>query len=264
MTMVTGIETDTRIVLILEYDGTNYHGSQLQVNAPTIQGEIEKALQKLTGETIRIKAASRTDAGVHAMGQVISFKTRSTLPLKAFVDGLNYYLPHDIAVKEVFQTHGLFDVRRDATSREYKYYIHNSPTRSPITRGFSYQVTVDLDIDSMNEACQTLVGTHDFASFVTSADTARTKRTVRKVYKAEVTQEGDLIILDIIAGSFLPHQVRNIAGSLVRVGQGKMTIEDFHSILEAKTPGLAGPTAPADGLYLVRVNYSNPFMGDVQ
>lgn len=261
--MVTGIAKDTRIALIIEYEGTNYHGSQLQDNAPTIQGEIEKALRKLTGETIRIKAASRTDAGVHATGQVVSFRTGSLLPLRAFVDGLNYYLPHDIAVKEVFRTDSLFDVRRGAASREYKYYIHNSPTRSPINRRFTCRVTGNLDIDAMNAACQVLIGTHDFSSFVTSAETARSKRTVRKIYKAEVTREGDMIVLDMVASSFLPHQVRNTAGSLIRVGQGKMTVEEFSDMVEAKTPGLAGPTAPADGLYLVRVNYPNHFYGDI-
>lgn len=262
--MVTGTATDTRIVLIIEYNGTNYHGSQLQVNSPTIQGELEKALRKLTGETIRIKLASRTDAGVHATGQVVSFRTESSLPLKAFIDGLNYYLPHDIAVKEAFESDSSLDVRRGATSREYKYYIHNSPTRSPIKRGLTCRVTGNLDIEEMNRACQAIIGIHDFTSFVTSAETARVKRTVRKIYKAEVTREGEMIVLDMVANSFLPHQVRNTAGSLIKVGQGKMTVDDFNKMVEAKTPGLAGPTAPADGLYLVRVNYPDPFEGDAR
>jgi tRNA pseudouridine38-40 synthase len=264
MTMATGIAKDTRIVLVLEYDGTNYHGSQLQANAPTIQGEIEKALKKLTGETIRIKAASRTDAGVHARGQVVSFTTESTLPLKSFVDGLNHYLPGDIAVKESYRAGGSFDVRRGAVSREYKYYILNSPTRSPINRGFACRVTGDLDVEAMDRACQALIGTHDFASFVTSAETARIKRTVRKVYKAGVTREGDMVVLDMTANSFLPHQVRNTAGPLIKVGQGKMTVEEFRDMVEAKTPGLAGPTAPASGLYLVRVNYPGAFEGEAR
>jgi tRNA pseudouridine38-40 synthase len=262
--MVTGIATDTRIVLIIEYNGTNYHGSQLQSNSPTIQGELEKALRKLTGETIRIKLASRTDAGVHATGQVASFRTESSLPLKAFVEGLNYYLPNDVAVKEAFESESSLDVRRDATSREYKYYIHNSPTRSPINRGLTCRVTGDLDIEKMNRACQAIIGIHDFASFVTSAETARVKRTIREIYKAEATQEGEMIVLDMVASSFLPHQVRNTVGSLIKVGQGKMTVDDFYNMVEAKTPGLAGPTAPADGLYLVRVNYPNPFEGDAR
>ncbi|MFH1646657.1 MAG: tRNA pseudouridine(38-40) synthase TruA [Chloroflexota bacterium] len=262
--MVTGLATGNRVVLTIEYDGTGYCGSQYQSNGSTIQGEIEKALQKLTGENIRIKAASRTDAGVHARGQVVSFQTESNLPLKAFIDGLNHYLPRDIAVKEALRADDNFDVRRGATGREYKYYILNSPTRSPMRQGFSYRVDGDLDIEAMNRACQALVGRHDFASFVSSAEVARNKRTVRTVRKAEITRDGDMVVLDIAADSFLPHQVRNTVGPLISVGQGRMTVEEFHRIVEAATPGLAGPTAPADGLCLVRVNYPGPFNGDAR
>ena len=262
--MVVSLAVSTRVVLILEYDGSNYHGSQLQANSLTVQGEIEKALQKLTGEKTRIKAASRTDAGVHAKGQVISFKTGSTLPLKSFIEGLNHYLPDDIAVKEAYKADDSFDVRRGAVSREYRYYMLNSPTRSPIRQGFSCRVTGNLDIEAMNQACQALIGRHDFTSFVSSAETARRKRTVRDVYKAEITQDGDMTVLDMTANSFLPHQVRNTVGSLIKVGQGKMTVEEFRSMVEAKIPGLAGPTAPADGLCLVRVNYPSLFEGDTK
>lgn len=252
------------LVLIVEYNGSSYHGSQLQANAPTIQGEIEKALKKLTGENIRIKAASRTDAGVHARGQVVSFRTDSALPLNSFIDGLNHYLPRDIAVKEARRSDDSFDVRRGAVSREYKYSILNSPTRSPMRQGFSSRVEGDLDIEAMNRACQALVGRHDFASFVSSAETARVKRTIREVFKAEITRDGDMIVLDMAANSFLPHQVRNTVGSLIKVGQGKTTVDEFYQMVEAKTPGLAGPTAPADGLCLMRVNYPGPFNGDAR
>ncbi len=258
---VVGSATGTRIVLVLEYDGTNYHGSQLQANAPTIQGELERALRRLTGERIRVKAASRTDAGVHARGQVVSFGTRSALPLKAFVEGLNYYLPGDIAVKEAFGTNDAFDVRRGALSREYRYYILNSPTRSPMRQGFSYRINGKLDVKAMQLACRALVGKHDFASFVSSPEAAK-KSTVRDVYKAEIEQDGDMIILDMVANSFLTHQVRNTVGSLIRVGQGKMTVDEFFSMVEARRPGLAGPTAPAGGLCLMRVDYPSPFGRD--
>jgi tRNA pseudouridine38-40 synthase len=262
--MIAGSATGARIILIIEYNGTNYHGSQSQVNAPTIQGEIEKALKSLTGERIRIKTASRTDAGVHARGQVVSFDTRATLPLKSFIDGLNHYLPQDIAVREAFKAEESFDVRRRAVSREYKYYIFNSPTRSPLRQGFSWRVTSNLDIEAMNRACQVLIGRHDFASFVSSAETARQKRTVRDVFKAEITQDGDMVIFDITANSFLPHQVRNMIGSLIKVGHGKMTVDEFYSMVQSRTPGLAGPTAPADGLFLMQVNYPGPFNGDAR
>jgi tRNA pseudouridine38-40 synthase len=245
----------SRIVLIVEYDGTEYHGSQYQANAPTIQGEIEKALKKLTGKKTRIKLASRTDAGVHAMGQVASFDTDKVLPLSAYIDGLNHYLPEDIAIKEAFVADDLFDVRRHAVSREYRYSILTSPTRSPLRRRFAYRLDGELNITAMNQACRTLIGHHDLASFVSSAETAKKKRTVRKIFQASVTQEDMMVNMDIVADSFLPHQVRNMMGSLIKVGQGKMTVDEFNNMIEAKTPGLAEPTAPAEGLYLMRVNY---------
>lgn len=256
-----GLATGTWVVLIVEYDGTNYYGSQLQVNVPTIQGEIEKALKKLTGEIIRVKTASRTDAGVHARGQVAGFRTGSSLPLTAFVGGLNYHLPRDIAIKEAFRAGDYFDVRRGALSREYKYYILNSSTRSPLRQSFSYRVTGKLDTGAMNQACQALTGKHDFASFITSTETAK-KNTVRNVYKAEIEQDDDMIVLEMVANSFLPHQVRNTVGSLIKVGQGKMTVDEFYGMVEARTPGLAEPTAPAGGLCLMRVNYPSPFGRD--
>jgi tRNA pseudouridine38-40 synthase len=252
----------SRIILIIEYNGTAYHGSQSQVNAPTVQGEIEKALKKLTGERIRIKIASRTDAGVHALGQVAGFDTRANLPLKSFIDGLNHYLPGDIAVKEALKAEADFDVRRRAVSREYRYCIYNSPTRSPIKQEFSWRVGGRLDIAAMNRACGALIGRHDFASFVASEATARQKRTVRDIFNAAITQDGEMVYFDITANSFLPHQVRNMIGSLIKVGQDKMTAEEFKNMVESRTPGLAGPTAPAGGLCLVRVNYPGPFKGE--
>jgi tRNA pseudouridine38-40 synthase len=262
--MVTDSIAGARIILIIEYNGSNYHGSQSQVNAPTVQGEIEKALKKLTGERIRIKIASRTDAGVHAQGQVVGFDSQAKLPLKSFVDGLNHYLPEDIAVKKAFKAEPDFDVRRRAVSREYRYYIYNSPTRSPLKEGFSWRLPGKLDIAAMNQACEALVGRHDFTSFVASEATAKQKRTVRDVFKAAITQDGDMIIFEIIANSFLPHQVRNMIGCLVKVGQDKMTVAEFKQILESRTPGLAGPTAPAEGLCLVQVNYPGHFEGEAR
>ncbi len=257
----SSLVTTTKIVLIVEYDGTHYHGSQLQASLPTIQGEIEDALWKLTGERTRVMTASRTDAGVHAKGQVISFRTKSSLPPQTFINGLNYYLPEDIAVKTAYRTSDSFNVRRNALSREYNYCILNSSTRSPLSNGFSHLVTGHLDIEAMNQACQALIGQHDFASFA-SCSGIRLKNTVRSVYKAEVKKEGELLIFNIVANSFLPHQVRNTIGSLIRVGLGKMmSIDEFHSIIKARRPGWAGPTAPAGGLCLMRVNYPYPFEG---
>jgi tRNA pseudouridine38-40 synthase len=250
------VET-TKILLVMEYDGTRYHGFQWQDDQPSIQGEVEKALSKLTGERRRVMSASRTDAGVHAEGQVVSFRTGSVLSTDNFVGGLNHYLPNDIAVKAAYRMNDDFNVRREATSREYSYYILNSSTRSPIREGFSYLVPGELDVEAMNQAAQALVGEHDFASFA-ARNGATVKSTVRRVLSAEVTRDGDLVTFNIAASSFLLHQVRNTIGALIRVGQGKMTVAEFKSILEAKELSLAGPTAPACGLCLNRVNYAEP------
>ena len=246
------------MVLIVEYDGTHYHGFQLQATLPTIQWEMEKALWELTGERIRVMAASRTDAGVHAKGQVVSFRTKSSLPPQTFVNGLNYYLSRDIAIRAAYRVGDSFNVRRDATSREYNYYILNSLIRSPIREGFSYRVGGHLDIEAMNRACQALIGEHDFISFASSMGVG-TKNTVRRVYRAEMEKDGELAVFNIVANSFLPHQVRNTIGTLIRVGLGRMRVDELCSIMEAKKPGLARPSAPACGLCLMQVNYPYPF-----
>ncbi len=250
--------TSTRIALIMEYDGTNYHGFQLQANLPTIQGEIEKAIGRLTGEKSRVAAASRTDTGVHAEKQVVSFRTKSPLPPATFVKGLNYYLPADIAVRAAFRTGDAFNVRRHALSREYNYYILNSPTRSPLKRRLAHLVAGHLNIEAMNEACQALIGKHDFASFATCLEGSGIKSTVRRIYRAGMERDGDLVIFNIVAISFLPHQVRNTVGALIKVGLGKMAVADFGSMVAARKPGLAGPAAPACGLHLTRVSYPFP------
>jgi tRNA pseudouridine38-40 synthase len=256
------LASGARIILVVEYDGTDYHGSQYQANAPTVQAEIEKALKMLTGEKIRIKMASRTDAGVHARGQVVGFDTGASLSLHAFVDGLNHFLPGDVAVKEAHRTEADFDVRRRATSREYIYNILNSATPSPLRQKYACRIGGELNIADMNRACKALVGRHDFASFVGSEETAKQKRTVRDVFKAEVARDGDMICFGMVASSFLPHQVRNTVGSLIKVGQGRMSAAEFKEMVDAAQPGLAGPTAPAAGLCLTRVNYPATFEGD--
>ncbi|MEE9583057.1 MAG: tRNA pseudouridine(38-40) synthase TruA [Dehalococcoidales bacterium] len=248
----------TRIVLIVEYDGSRYCGFQLQASLPTIQGEIETALERLTGDRARVTAASRTDSGVHARGQVVSFRTGSPLAPETFIGGLNYYLPRDIAVKVAYRVGDSFSVRRQALSREYSYYILNSPIRSPIKAGFSYLVRGELDIKAMNQAAQALIGEHDFASFASSLG-PEIKSTQRRVYQARVAREGQLVVFSMVANSFLPHQVRNTAGALIRVGRGRMTAAEFSSIMESRKPGRAGPLAPAHGLCLIKVNYREHF-----
>ncbi|MDP6647164.1 MAG: tRNA pseudouridine(38-40) synthase TruA [Dehalococcoidales bacterium] len=266
--------TTTKIVLIVEYDGTDYHGFQWQANLPTVQGEIETALEKLTGERLRVAAASRTDAGVHAQGQVVSFRTKSHYSQQTFVDGLNYYLPQDIAVKTAHKAADSFNVRRHAIGREYNYCILNSLTRSPLKAPFTHRVEGHLDIEVMNQACQALIGEHDLASFasdfrdeIKSTVYGKGTRTIRRVYRAEFSRqesiqiptEENLVLFNMVASSFLPHQVRNTVGALIRVGQDKMSVNEFYHIVKAKKTGLAGPTAPACGLCLTRVNYPHHF-----
>lgn len=246
----------SKIVLVIEYNGTNYHGFQWQAGLPSIQQELERAIRRLTGERVRVLAASRTDAGVHALGQVVSFRTKSTLPTRSFVGGLNYYLPRDIAVKAAYRVEESFNVRRDAISREYSYYILNSPTRSPMREGYCYFLNRPIDIEAANQAARLLIGEHDLASFA-SQNGSRPRNTKKRVYHAGFRREGELVIFDMVANSFLPHQVRNTVGALIRVGLGKMSVEEFKQIIEAKKPGLAGPTVPACGLYLTRINYPN-------
>lgn len=246
-----------KIVLVIEYDGGSYHGFQLQADLPTVQGEVEAALRKLTGKMSRVLAASRTDAGVHAMGQVISFRTGSPLPPQTFVSGLNYYLPENIAVRAAYRVEDSFDVRRDALSREYRYCIVNSPIRSPLKRDFAHLVAGHLDTIAMNEACRALIGQHDFASFLTGDGTGL-RSTVRIVYRADVTSDGEVVVFTIEASSFLPHQVRNTVGSLIGIGLGWMSLGEFQELIAARAPGLAGPTVPARGLCLTRVNYPRP------
>ena len=254
--MVIQAET-TKVVLIIEYDGTRYHGFQLQGKLPTIQRELETALLNLTGVNTRVITASRTDAGVHAEAQVVSFRTKSGYPADTYINALNYYLPGDIAVKAAYKVKDSFNVRRHAISREYNYTILNGKTRSPLRDRFCYLLTGQLNIEAMNEASQVLLGEHDFVSFVSNREAAE-KSTVRRIERAEMKKEGDLVIFNIVANSFLMHQVRNTVGSLIRLGRGKISKEEFKNILEARQPGKAWPTAPAKGLCLLRVNYKNP------
>ena len=242
--------------MLIEYDGTRYHGFQWQLGLPTIQSELEQAIGRFCGQSSRVMAASRTDTGVHAKGQVVCFWTKSTLDAMTVVRAMNYYLPKDIAVKAAYRARDDFNVRRDALSREYQYRIFNSDTRSPLSQRFALFVPKMLDIQSMNEACQLMKGEHDFASFASSLDD--NKSTLRNVYEAGIEKKGKFTVFRIVANSFLPHQVRSTVGLLIRLGLRKIGTEDFHDIMEAKRLGLAGPVSPACGLCLEKVNYPEP------
>lgn len=242
------------IALVVEYEGTRYHGSQIQPIVPTIQGELERALMAVTGEEIRTSYAGRTDQGVHAKGQVVAFHTDSSLPPNTIAHALNYYLPDDIAVRNSYKVNDDFDPRRDALSREYCYYIWNSQSPSPLLRRHAFFIPRPLDIAAMNEACQAILGTHDFAPFASCINGDR--NTIRTVYQATVTSEGDLVSFHVIANSFLSHQIRNTTGALVKVGLGKSDVVTFYNILKSKKPAIAGPTLPPHGLCLLKVNYA--------
>jgi len=241
-----------KLALVIEYDGSRYHGFQAQAGSmPTIQGDIERALARVTGEKIRITGAGRTDAGVHAKGQVVSFGISSNMSVRILVRALNYYLRPDIAVREGSEVDPDFSARRDAIGREYRYTIQNRPTPSPLQRRHACFVPQMLNSEAMNEASQSLVGTHDLASFAT----AMKGGTTRTVSKAVVSRIGEFVLFDMVANAFLPRQVRLTVGCLIRVGLGKISVERFREILQAKKPGLAAWAAPAHGLCLMKVNY---------
>jgi len=242
-----------RVALVLEYDGTRYYGSQRQSNVPTIQGELEEAIEKITGEHVRTVFAGRTDQGVHAKGQVAAFETDSSLTLENITKALNFYLSEDIAVKEAHKVRDDFDPRRDALSREYCYYIWNEPTRSPLRRRDALLVRRPLEVDVMNEACKVLEGTHDFAPFASALEGRI--NTTRTVYRASTYREGSMVSCHIEANAFLSHQMRMTVGALLKVGLKLSDVSAFRKIFESGKPATAGPAVPPHGLFLMKVNY---------
>ncbi|MFA5055467.1 MAG: tRNA pseudouridine(38-40) synthase TruA [Dehalococcoidia bacterium] len=242
-----------RIALTIEYDGTRYYGSQRQRNVPTIQGELEEAIAKVSGEYVRTVFAGRTDQGVHAKGQVAVFETNSRLKLDNITKALNFYLPEDIAVKEAHKVRDDFDPRRGALSREYCYYIWNESTRSPLRRRDALLVRRPLEISIMDEACKILEGTHDFAPFASALEGRI--NTTRTVYRAGTYREGSMVSCVVEASAFLPHQMRMTVGSLLKVGLKVSDIAAFRKIFESGKPATAGPAVPPHGLFLMKVNY---------
>ena len=251
--------TTRRIGLLVEYEGTAYHGSQRQVRHDTIEGRVREAVRTLTGETARVVSQGRTDAGAHARGQVMAFDTDDArLPETAIAAGLNRYLPDDIAVRAVAEVPADFDVRRRAWSRVYRYFMRLGPP-SPLTRRLTWDYEGDLDITAMRSAAATLVGEHDFTAFSGRPDTPT--NTVRCIRRATVHRWRKLVSFTFEATAFLPHQVRRTVGALVEVGMGRMDRAAFGALLEEKTFALAGPPAPPQGLYLWRVRYNPPLFG---
>ena len=239
----------------MEYDGIRYCGFQLQTNAPTIQAELERAALRLTGEPVRVKGASRTDSGAHALGQVVALSTWSTLPVSTFVSGMNAHLPTDISVREAHQVDPSFDPRRDATSRVYRYTILNRPVRSPGWDRWAYRVPKRLDVEAMGVSLHTLEGSHDFAAFGGALPAGRS--TVRQMLDARVWREDDRVLVEMEANAFLPGQVRRTVGVLVEVGSGRLSPESVRAIIDGCSQETATMAVPARGLCPMQVNYKD-------
>ena len=245
-----------RYALIVEYDGTRYSGFQFQKNARTVQEEIETAIARFTGETVRIKAAGRTDAGVHATGQVVTFDSDAGHPTEVVVRALNSHLPNDIAVKEAHGVGDTFDPRRCATERTYVYTIDCGKTRSPIRRRTTWHLGRRLDVRRMIEAEAEFKGVHDFARFSGPLERPDSS-TVREIFAIEVKGDAETVRIEVTGNAFLPHQVRRMAGALVDVGLGKLTSEDVRRILEGPVAGVVARALPPQGLCLVSVRYGD-------
>jgi tRNA pseudouridine38-40 synthase len=245
-----------RVALLIEYDGSAFAGSQLQSNARTVQGVLEAAILKATEASSRVAFAGRTDAGVHARGQVASFVTSSALDAGTLQRALNAWLPEDVTVREVADVPLDFDPRRDARRRAYRYVIDNRATRPALDRGRAWHVAGELDVEAMTEAARRLAGRHDFAAFASRLEDEGAS-TVRELYCFTVARRGSQIVLDVEANAFLPHQVRRMTGALIDVGRGKLSPGEYVSLLDG-LPSSAGPAAPPHGLYLKRVDYETP------
>lgn len=235
------------------YDGTNYHGSQIQSHGETIEGVLKRELFSLLQEDIHLIGASRTDAGVHARGNVYVFDTQSRIPPEKFMFALNARLPEDIRIQDSCEVPGDFHPRHQDTVKTYEYRILNRRLPLPECRLYTHFVYETLDLEKMNEACQYFIGEHDFASFCAAG--SQVESTVRTIYDLHVTKSGELLTISVTGNGFLYNMVRILAGTLINVGSGKLGPSDMEKIIAAKDRNLSGPTAPAKGLTLVRIRY---------
>ena len=235
----------------MEYQGTKYAGFQLQVGQPTVQGELEKAVARFTGQESRIRGASRTDSGAHAKGQVVDFLTSTRHHLERFAPALNYHLPKDINVLEACGVDQGFDSRRDALSRTYQYSILNRPAPSPLRRRTHLWIRECLDVGKMAKAAQLLVGAHDFRAL--AAGHPKDRSAVREVMRWEVDRVEDNIVIECEANGFLKQQIRKANGILTEIGRGKYPVERVTQALAGAVSGT--PLLPAHGLCLISVKY---------
>ncbi len=240
--------------MIIEYDGSNYHGWQRQKGVLTIQEVIESRLAIITGENVTVWASGRTDAGVHALGQAAHFLSRTTIPPDALWRGLNSLLPEDIVIKELKPVHRKFHARFHAKSKIYQYRILNRSLRSALMRNYLWHVPQELNLDAIICGLEILRGEHDFKAFQASG--TKVKNTVRTLFRAEIAKKPDnMLVFTFEANGFLRYMVRNMVGTLIDVGKGKFRVEQLKQILESRDRQQAGMTAPARGLYLVEVKY---------
>ena len=242
-----------RIKLTVAYDGTNYSGWQIQPNAPTVEQVLDSAVYALTGEKVHVTGASRTDAGVHGLGNVAVFDTESTIPGERFSYALNRYLPEDVSIQESRQVADTFHPRHCNTRKTYEYKILNTTFPVPQLRNYSWHVSGKIDVDKMQEAAELLLGEHDFKSFCCVR--TQTETTIRRIYSLDVRREDDFVILSITGNGFLYNMVRIIAGTLVQIGKGQLCAGDIKQMLELKDRTLAGQTAPPQGLTLMKIEY---------
>lgn len=244
-----------RILLTIAYDGTNYNGWQKQKNGSlrTVQGELEKACAKLFKAEISSIGASRTDAGVHAVGQRVVIDVETTIPTEKIPLALNSFLPEDIVATAAEETEGDFNPRFRALRKTYEYKIYNSTFRNPLYRNYSEYVREWLDIDKMTEASRAFLGKHDFKGFCSSGNSSKT--TVREIYDISVGREGEFIVIRVTGNGFLYNMVRIIAGTLIYVGNGKICPTDMAEIIESGDRTKAGKTAGPSGLTLLKIIY---------
>lgn len=242
-----------RVLLVVAYDGTNYHGWQIQPNGITIESELNRCLSELVGETIQVSGASRTDSGVHALGNLAIFDTKSRIPGEKFSYALNQRLPEDIRIQNSYEVPLDFHPRKTATKKTYEYRITCAPFPIPTKRLYAHYIYHNPDVEAMQKAACYLIGEHDFQSFCSVGN--QTETTVRTIYDLQVTSEqaagGKDIVIHVQGNGFLYNMVRIIAGTLLDVGLGRKNPEDIPRILEACNREEAGPTAPARGLSLI-------------
>lgn len=239
-----------RLLAVLEYDGTDFAGFQIQRGKRTVQGELERALHKITGEKIRVIGAGRTDTGVHAAGQGAHFDTAWKQSNEILHRALNAVLPNDIAVNSLIQVTPDFSARYSAESRTYRYTLLNQATRSPLAERYALRVAELLDVKAMDAAARLLIGQKDFGAFGTPP---RGDNSVRQIYRAHVERQGAQIIIEIEANAFLYRMMRRIVGTLLLVGKGALSIDEFVQVIEKKRR--AGQSVPPHGLCLIQVKY---------